>query len=121
MDRLAKRVVALFTATAVGISGCGLPKQQKMTLEERNDASVYDSTSLQLEEPGVDSGDPFGVAATAAPVTIKDGEPPEYIELRLEEVVQTALKNSRVLRDLGGQVLRAPSNSHTIHDPSIME
>lgn len=121
MVRLGKRVVALFTAAAVGMSGCGLPKQQKMTIEEHADGSVYDSISLQLEQPAVDSEDPFGVSATAPPITIREDEPPEYLDLRLEEVVQTALQNSRVLRDLGGQVLRSPANSHTIHDPSIME
>jgi len=121
MDRLGKRVVALFTAAAVGMSGCGLSKQQKMTIEERDDTSVYDSTSLALEQPAVESEDPFGVTATAPPITIRDDEPPEYLELHLEEVVQVALQNSRVLRDLGGQVLRAPSNAHTIHDPSLTE
>ncbi len=123
MQGLGKRVVALFTAAAVGVSGCGLPKQQKMTLIEPNaePGSVYDSTSLALEQPGVESEDPFGVTATAPPVTIRADDQHEYLEVSLEEAVQTALKNSRVLRDLGGQVLKTPSNSHTIHDPSLVE
>jgi outer membrane protein TolC len=121
MDCLGKRVVALFTAAAVGMSGCGLSKQQKMTLDDRDDASVYDSTSLALEEPAVESGDPFGVTGTAPPITIREDEPPEYLEYSLEQVVQVALQNSRVLRDLGGQVLRSPATAHTVHDPSIIE
>src|SRR5205807_4667649 len=112
---------ALLTAAALALPGCGLSKQRTMIYPERDDVSVYDSTSLQLEQPAVESEDPFNLAATGRPITISDDEPPEYLEMRLEEVVQTALKNSRVLRDLGGVVLKTPSAAHTIHDPSITE
>lgn len=121
MDRFGKRVVALLTATAVGLSGCGLSKQQKMTYEERGDSSIYDTTSLQLEQPAVDSGDPFDLVGTAPPITLQDDEPPEYLELRLEEVVQTALQNSRVMRDLGGTLLKTPAAARSVQDPAITE
>src|SRR5258708_33841752 len=91
-----------------------------MTWNER-DASIYDSTSLQLEQPVLVSEDPFDLAGTAPPITIREDEPTEYLDLRLEEVIQTALKNSRILRDLGGQVLKAPALARSMHDPSITE
>ncbi len=121
MDRFGKRVVSLFTAAAVGMSGCGLWKQQKMTYVEHDSDSAYDSTSLQLEVPAVEREDPFDLAATAAPITIQDDEPPSYRDMSLEEVVRIALVNSRVLRDLGGLVLKSPTGSHTTLDPSITE
>src|SRR5262249_49510481 len=102
MDRLGKRVVALFTATAIGLSGCGLSKQRKLTNDEYENASVYDSTSLALEEPVYERDDPFDLSATAPPITIQDDEPPAYWEMNLERAVQIALENSKVLRDLGG-------------------
>lgn len=121
MDRLGKKVVALFTAAAVGLSGCTASKQRQMTWKEHDDSSIYDSTSLQLEQPVLVSEDPFDLAGTAPPITIREDEPTEYLDLRLEEVIQTALKNSRILRDLGGQVLKAPALARSIHDPSITE
>lgn len=121
MDCLGKKFVAIVTAAAIGMSGCSLSKQQKMVPLEHEDSSVYDSTSLQLEQPALDSEDPFDLTATARPITISEDDLTQYKDLRLEEVVQTALKNSRVLRDIGGQVLRSPTGVHTIHDPSIVE
>jgi hypothetical protein len=121
MDRLGKKVIAVFTAAAVGVSGCGLWKQQKMTYVEHDGESAYDSTSLQLEVPAVEREDPFDLAATAAPITIEDDEPISYRDLTLEEVVRIALENSRVLRDLGGLVLKSPTQSRTTIDPSITE
>ena len=123
MNRLGKKVVALFTALAVGLSGCTSSKQRQMTWKEKDDSSIYDSTSLALEEPVLETQDPFDLAGTAPPITIRDDKPDEddFLPMRLEEVVQTALKNSRILRDLGGQVLKAPSLARSIHDPSITE
>jgi len=123
MDRFFRKVTVLITAAAVGMSGCGLSKQQKMTYQEIDDSSVYDSTNLQLEEAGVASEDPFGVTATMQPRRIGDEEPrsDDYEELGLQEVIQTALNNSRVLRDLGGVVLKSPTAARTIHDPAITE
>jgi hypothetical protein len=121
MDRFGNKVAALITAAAVGLSGCSVSKRQKMIYEEIDDSSIYDSTSLQLEEPAVASDDPFGVTATTSPLTIEEDADQKYRNMRLEEVIQTALMNSRVLRDLGGVVLKSPSAARTIHDPSIVE
>ena len=117
-----RKLAALVTATAIGLSGCGLPKRSTLITDEIQDSSVYDSTSLQLEEPRVESEDPFGVTSTSPPLTIQDEDQPrDYWDLPLEEVIQTALQNSRVLRDLGGVVLKNPGGARTIHDPAITE
>lgn len=121
MLRLGRKAIALITATAVGVSGCNLSRQQKMTYKEHDDASVYDSQSLALEEATAESGDPFNVLATAPPVTLNEDEPREYVDMKLEEVVRTALAKSRVLRDIGGVVLKQPAAARTIHDPAIVE
>ncbi|HEY3967903.1 MAG TPA: TolC family protein [Planctomycetaceae bacterium] len=121
MVQFGRKLAALVTAAALGLSGCGLPKRSTLTTDDLQDASVYDSTSLQLEEAKVESEDPFGVTATAPPMTIQEDGPHEYRDMPLEEVIQTALQNSRVLRDLGGIVLKNPSGVRTIHDPAITE
>ncbi len=41
-----------------------------------------------------------------------------YTHLTLEECIQRALLNSKVMRDLGGTILRNPDNQTTVFDPS---
>lgn len=45
----------------------------------------------------------------------------QYWNLSLEEAIQTGVARSKVLRDLGGSVLRTPGLTPTIMDPSIQE
>ncbi len=68
-------------------------------------------------EPVPERRDDF---AAYAPHVIHEG-PPEYWDLRLEEALQLALKNSPVLRDLGGQVLTNPQIVRTVQGPAITE
>ena len=55
------------------------------------------------------------------PRSMADGEPTEFWDLSLQEVINTALRNSPVLRDLGGQVLSAPQLLSSIYDPAITQ
>ncbi len=54
-----------------------------------------------------------------APLTIDEKSPPPAWPMTLNEAVQLGLENSKVLRDLGGSVLRTPLLAQTIHDPAI--
>ena len=80
----------------------------------------YNQVALQMDypnEPVPERKDDF---AAYAPHVIHEG-PPEYWDLRLEEALQLALKNSPVLRDLGGQVLTNPQIVRTVQGPAITE
>jgi outer membrane protein TolC len=46
-------------------------------------------------------------------------KPPQKWELTLEQVIQMALANSTVLRDLGARVVQAPGLTPTIYGPAI--
>jgi outer membrane protein TolC len=59
--------------------------------------------------------------ASPHPWTINTGGTPEYWDISLAEVIQLALSNSRVLRDLGGAVVRTPGATRTAVDPAIAE
>lgn len=45
--------------------------------------------------------------------------PTDTIELTLQQSIEIALQNSRVMRDLGGTVLRSPQGSITRNDPAL--
>lgn len=125
MWRYCKTVVVLTTAFAVALPGCSSsrPKFDREfdSIPASDDSSLYDSTGLHPEMPAISDDDPFASAATAAPITIDDEEPPEYWDLPLEEAVRLALSNSRIMRDLGVTVLRQPAATKTIQDPGITE
>lgn len=59
--------------------------------------------------------------ASVEPLTLADTSEPDYWDIPLEEVVQTALAQSKVLRDLGGVVLRSPATIETYWDPAVVE
>lgn len=78
-------------------------------------------TQLKVEYPDVAA--PFGdeTVPVLPPRTLRNLQTLEYWDLTLEEAVRTALENSRVLRDLGGAVVRAPENASSAFDPAIQE
>jgi len=47
--------------------------------------------------------------------------PEDYWDLGLEEAIQITLMNSKVMRDLGGRVLRTPELAPTVYDPALQE
>jgi len=82
----------------------------------------YRTMATQIEYPQVQQCsateedwaalEPFSLTSTAEP---------EYWDIHLEEVVQLALSQSKVLRDLGGAVLRSPGSASTYWDAAAQE
>lgn len=98
-----------------------------MVNPDRNTASDLEALYRTMNaSPPIDHSkyqeDPFTgetVATTEPPRTLTGAAPENYWDLSLEEVIQIALANSSVFRDLGGAVLRAPDLVETPLDPSI--
>jgi outer membrane protein TolC len=83
-------------------------------------APHYHHVATQIEYP--DAAAPKATNQwTAPPAVLSLQQEPTYWELTLEESVHLALENSRVLRDLGGLLLRSPEATPTIHGPALQE
>jgi len=80
-----------------------------------------DEVSLKIEYPDVNCPPCSDSINGMAPFTIRSEEATEYMDLSLLEVVELALQNSDVLRDLGGNILSTPDNARTRYDPAIAE
>ena len=100
----------LVVACAVGLLtllGCRGYRDTRSTI--KNDTACLDQLMC-----AVDAGAPpiQATASSTPPLTLKsvDLETIAYQELTLSEAIRTAVQNSRVLRDLGGTILRAPAN-----------
>ena len=107
-------LVALVVLTA---SGCLLRKKEAFTTD---DTPVYHEPATTIEQ--ADVGTLIDNSQYALPPhSIRSGPPEEYWNLSLEEVVQIALANTKVLRDLGGTVVRSPNVVETTFGPALSE
>ncbi len=93
------------------LSGCRSAETWRETVG--NDTDQVDRIAHQVDHPITEV---HNVAWSTAPTTIRHREDLEnlnYREMSLDEVLHVALKNSEVLRELGGTVLRNPAAIHS--------
>ena len=110
------------------IPGC-MP-QQPFYLFEDGDLSHYVDRATDMEYPDVDPETLGEVDGVSRPLSLQNAEPNEIWDLPLEDAVQTALANGKVLRQLGGAVsplapvdylMQNPAYVATVYDPAIAE
>lgn len=121
MRRVWGKVASALTAAALALPGCSWPMGQRSpdTLAEI-DQLRYKYANLNLENASVPTPIHLENAGTIAPVSL-DAENPNYWDMTLEQALQNSLQNSKVLRDLGGLILRSPQTVRTQQDPAIAE
>jgi outer membrane protein TolC len=88
---------------------------------KQHDLEHYKHAASRIEEPDIEHAHCEDVASAPPPLTVLSGPPAEYYNLPLEEAIHVALQNAKVMRDLGGLVVRSPATARTIHDPAIVE
>ena len=81
----------------------------------------YLRAATAIEYPDLDANPSSQAQDTPRPLTINADQPPEFQDITLEETIHLALANSKVLRDLGGFVLRTPGAQRSTYDPAIQE
>lgn len=119
--RLFSSLCCVASVAAAGMTtGCGFSRQTDDSLSQSN-AAYYETASTQIEYPDVETPVRSDVLDTAPPLSIIDDHEIEYEFLSLQDAVHTALMNSRVLRDLGGTVLRSPDDIGTSYDVALRE
>src|SRR5262245_57311836 len=109
-----ERLLAIVYLAAVVAAPLGCSKGKQYYFLKADDHRDYACVATQIEYPDADQPVPPPVAETLPPHTINDQGPPEYWPLRLEEAIQLALANSRVMRDLGGRVISSTQTITTV-------
>jgi outer membrane protein TolC len=87
-------------------------------------AGVYEQVASEIEYPTESACTVMNADESLSaphPWTIKTEGTPEYWDISIEEAIQLALANSKVMRDLGGAVVRSPATQRTTFDPAIAE
>lgn len=117
MSRLSSWILSLIVIV-IALSGCRTRRPPDLT--PYADAGITGSLT-QIEDPDIAVPSPDSLFPVAPPRTIKDMAEVSYWDVTLEDTVRTALVNSKVLRDLGGTVVRSPDTTSTSLDPAIQE
>lgn len=120
MIRMTK-VVGLGLLTILLVSGCLRHATTPEPNVTESNQSHYHQLTKQIEYPDYSDPNEDLLADTVSPKSLKTEEATEYVDMSLEEVMRLALSHSRILRDLGGTVLRTPDVSKAKTDPSIIE
>ena len=122
-EALRKLLNVLLASTMLLPSGCGLMSESK-PFQANCPTGTYEKVASEIEYP-TESACTAGMAdeslAAPQPWTIQTEGTPEYWDMSLEEVIHLTLENSKVLRDLGGAVVRAPAATRTTLDPAAVE
>ncbi len=101
MRRRELRRLALSISLIAAVTGCG-PSRPLYLLDD-HDMSHYRGIATQIEYPDVDTPRLADVEQALPPLTLANTEAKEIWDLTLEEAVQVAVTNSKVMRSLGAQ------------------
>jgi hypothetical protein len=114
--------LAVWAAIIACGGGCRLDGLFRFTPEE-DTHFVEVAGQIQYDDTVVIGDSPHDVRGTPKPLTLDESalQKEQYRPMTLEEAIETGLRNSKVLRDLGGTVLRSPDNVRTIYEPAIVE
>ena len=126
MDRnvrpLTWRLAALAVSLPCALCGCSLDLGNDFKAAAPD--GVYEAVASEIEYPAESDATLAATDASVAspqPWTLSTQGTPEYWDVTLEQAIQIALSNSRVLRDLGGAVVRSPGTTRTALDPAVVE
>lgn len=102
MRQFRPAILAGLIAVATAVAGC-ISHDANIAPA---DPGHYQAMATQIEYPTVPAPINEQAAATQRPLTIRDLAQTRYHNLSLQEATQLALVNSKILVDLGGQVVR---------------
>ncbi|QDS87798.1 Outer membrane efflux protein [Rosistilla ulvae] len=117
MDKNNFRVLA--AGFIVITAGCNLAQKSTQVADCEN--HNFSARATQIEYPDVQLACHSQGLSTLPPRSLDDAPPEVYRELTLDEAIQVALRNSQVMKDLGGSVLNAADTTSSIYDPAIRE
>src|SRR5215212_4709440 len=123
MVRLRKLLTLVLAGTLVLPSGCFLHHRDK-SFNSEIPKGTYKTVASEIEYPSESACTQMNAdesISAPAPWTLQTQGTPQYWDMSLEEAIQVTLANSRVLRDLGGAVVRSPATTRTTFDPSTAE
>jgi outer membrane protein TolC len=126
-------VLGMFLVSLCGQIGC--QPQQPLYLTEKGHYKKHLITkATRIDYPDAEVPSTLEVCQTQEPLTLDNPNPTDYWDLTLEDAIQIALKNSKVIRTLNGvgfsqagvsgtpgALLSSPAAISTVYDPALIE
>ncbi len=112
---------ALASATAIALMTIALGCRTDRPFHFSRHSIPPVDRATEIEYPDTETDTPADILNAPPPETVLSSGNVQYWPLKIEEAIQIALSNSRVMRDLGGRVLRTPSMNATVYDPALSE
>lgn len=127
---MTRQIPLVGTAMALvlaALAGCQ-PQEPFYLKHVDGDLSYYKGVATEIEYPDIDADRLDDVSGAERPFSLDNRDAKDIWGLTLEEAVSTALKNNKVMRNIGGQIqgppdfiLRNPELAPTIYDPALAE
>ncbi|HWB01144.1 MAG TPA: hypothetical protein VG713_21790, partial [Pirellulales bacterium] len=109
MRRQLLRRIAVLACSSLASLGCS--PSQPLYLRDDGDMSHYKGVATNIEYPDVQQQSLSEVDEVEPPLTLSNTEAREVWDLTLQEAVQIAVTNSKVMRTLGAQAFVPPTFS----------
>jgi outer membrane protein TolC len=113
--------VKIWLAVTLALPGCALLDKPPAPSLPADDLEHYRTVATEIEYPDEPVPANHQALENLSPDAIGQTGPVDYWDLTLEEAMQLALDNSKVLRDLGGTLLRTPALVRSVQQPAISE
>ena len=121
-SRRARTITSLCLIANTCLSGCGIAHKWIPPGPHDTRQSYHDSYGMRIEYPQVAQcmTEPVSAARTAvAPLSVEDPANLPTVDMTLADAVQMAIRQSPVIRDIGGSVVTNPGFVPTVYDPSL--
>lgn len=117
------KVSGVFILAFVACALVGCQHRAKQVVDFSGDCGPCQSLLQQIEYPELEN--PEGTDGleflSAPPVTISNFQDLKPLEMTVEQCVEMALANSKVMQKLGGVVVNSPQAATTLYDQAINE
>jgi outer membrane protein TolC len=117
----ARRAVVLLIVSAALATVVGCASYDTLQTTVGNDTEAIDSITAEAENPVPEIYPAVQASAPITSKTLRENADIQYRDVTVGEVLQIALENSEVLRELGGTVLRAPEGMRTRFTPGLQQ
>jgi len=122
-SRRHKKAISTVALSSLLFSGCGITSKLLPSPGPHDTRQSYhDIVGMQITYPQVAQymSEPVVAARSAmAPLSVEDPSKLPTLDLTLAEAIQMSVRQSPVIRDIGGAVVTQPNFIRTIYDPSL--
>lgn len=122
-SRRHKKAISTAALSSLLFSGCGITSKLLPSPGPHDTRQSYhDTVGMQISYPQVAQcmSEPVVAARSAmAPLSVEDPSKLPTLDITLAEAIQMSVRQSPVIRDIGGAVVTQPNFIRTIYDPSL--